>query len=97
MRDAKSGTLALQRIVGSRKTTKGCTVPTVEQIIARWRANAAAAGVMLTEEDIERLSDANGIGRVLQVEQHLARIPAWHVTPDFLDKRLADPEGGARG
>jgi hypothetical protein len=72
-------------------------MPTTDEIIARWRANAAAAGVRLTDEDIERLRGAAGLGRVLLVEEQLAAIDAWAATPDYLDRRLTEPDGGARG
>ena len=73
-------------------------MPTHDEIVARWRANAALAGVRLTDEDVARIAASSGtLERVAQVEAALARIDAWATTPDFLDKRLAEPEDDAHG
>jgi len=72
-------------------------VATLEDIVARWRVNAAAAGVRLSDADVERAKAAGLLERVAQNETLIARIDGWHATPDYLDKQLAEPEEVARG
>lgn len=55
-----------------------------DDVIQRWRSNANAAGVRLTDEDIERITSRGGIDRVLAVEEILARADARDVVPDYL-------------
>lgn len=55
-----------------------------EQMLARWRANAAAAGVRLTEEDIERILSRGLLDRVVRFEEIVEEAGANNVAPDYL-------------
>jgi hypothetical protein len=66
---------------------------TTDGVLQRWRANAAAAGVKLTDEDIERISARGFLERVLATEALIARANARNVVPDYLDLLAATSEG----
>lgn len=56
-----------------------------EELVRRWRANAAAAGVRLTDEDIARIDARGQVERVRIVEAIIQRANAREVVPDYLD------------
>ncbi|HEX5164363.1 MAG TPA: hypothetical protein VFV93_03115 [Thermomicrobiales bacterium] len=56
-----------------------------EELIRRWRANAAAAGVRLTDDDITRIEGRGAVARVRTVEAIVERTNAREVVPDYLD------------
>ena len=57
------------------------------EIIARWKANAQAAGVRLTDEDIERITAAGLPERLAHLERIIAEADANNLPPDFLADR----------
>ncbi len=69
-----------------------------EPLINRWRANAAAAGVTLTDEDIERIDSRGQLSRIRAVEEIIARADAREMVPDYLDILSTEPkaQAGAR-
>jgi hypothetical protein len=68
-----------------------------ETLIARWRANAAAAGVKLTDEDIARIDGRGQVERIRAVEAIVARANARDVTPDYLDMLSTESHSQAGG
>jgi hypothetical protein len=62
-----------------------------EDIIRRWRANAAAAGVRLTDEDIARIDGRGQVERIRSVEAIVKRVRAREVVPDYLDILSTEP------
>jgi hypothetical protein len=66
---------------------------TTADVLRRWRANADAAGVHLTDEDIARISARGLLERVVATEALLARVNAREVVPDYLDLLAAATEG----
>lgn len=63
-----------------------------ESLIDRWRANAAAAGVTLTDEDIERIDSRGQLARIRAVEAIIARADAREAVPDYLDILSTEPK-----
>jgi hypothetical protein len=55
-----------------------------DEILRRWQANAAAAGVRLTEEDVARIVERGLLDRVQQVEAIVERAGARETAPDYL-------------
>lgn len=68
-----------------------------EDLIRRWRANAAAAGVKLTGEDIARIDGRGQVERIRLVEAIIERANAREVTPDYLDMLSTEPRIQAGG
>jgi hypothetical protein len=70
-----------------------------DEIIRRWRLNAAAAGVRLSEEDIARIVGHRRIEHVRLVEAIVERCDAREVVPDYLDILATQPatQAGERG
>jgi len=68
-----------------------------EALIARWRANAAAAGVRLTDEDIARIDGRGQVERIRAVEAIVERANAREVTPDYLDMLTTETQAQAGG
>ena len=68
-----------------------------EDIIRRWRANAAAAGVTLTDEDIARIDGRGQVERIRAVEAIVERANAREVVPDYLDILSTEPRIQAGG
>jgi hypothetical protein len=66
-----------------------------EEVVRRWQANAAAAGVRLTDEDIERISSRGTIDRVLMVEHIIATMKAANTAPDYLHVLSVYTGGGS--
>lgn len=62
-----------------------------EALLRRWRANAEAAGVRLTDEDIARIDGRGQVGRIRLVEEIIARANAREVVPDYLDILSTEP------
>jgi hypothetical protein len=69
-------------------------VATVEEIVRRWRANAAASGVRLTDDDVVRLTERGFIERVAATEAMLARLTAAEIAPDYLHTLSVQTTGG---
>lgn len=67
-----------------------------EHLIRRWRANAAAAGVRLTDEDIARIDGRGQVERIGNVEAIVERANAREVVPDYLDMLSTEPRTQAR-
>lgn len=63
-----------------------------EDLIRRWRANAAAAGVRLSDEDITRIDGRGQVERIRLVEGIIARANAREVVPDYLDILSTEPK-----
>lgn len=57
---------------------------TGEDILRRWRANAASAGVPLSDDDIARIDDRGFLERVVAIDAMLERLNAAGVAPDYL-------------
>ena len=68
-----------------------------EELIRRWRANTAAAGVRLTDEDIARIDARGQVGRIRNVEAIIARANAREVVPDYLGMLSTEPATQAGG
>jgi hypothetical protein len=68
-----------------------------EELIKRWRANAAAAGVRLTDEDIARIDGRGQVERIRAVEAIIERANAREVVPDYLDMLATEPATQAGG
>jgi hypothetical protein len=68
-----------------------------EDLIRRWRANAAAAGVRLTDEDIARIDERGQVERIRTVEAIIQRANAREVVPDYLDMLSTEPRIQAGG
>lgn len=66
-----------------------------EDLIRRWRANAAAAGVSLTDADIERIDSRGQLERVRNVEAIVQRANAREIVPDYLDVLSTEPKAQA--
>ena len=62
-----------------------------EDLVRRWRANAAAAGVRLTDEDIARIDGRGQIERIRTVEAIVERSNARESVPDYLDILSTEP------
>ena len=58
---------------------------TVDELRARWKRNAEAAGVRLTDDDIARIDERGFLARVAAVEQMIEATNAVERTPDYLD------------
>ena len=67
-----------------------------EHLIRRWRANATAAGVRLTDEDIARIDGRGQVERIGNVEAIVERANAREVVPDYLDMLSTEPRTQAR-
>jgi hypothetical protein len=65
-----------------------------DDIVRRWRASADAAGVRLTDEDVERITARGGLDRVLAVEGILKRVDAREEVPDYLALLTGGPDHG---
>lgn len=63
-----------------------------EELIGRWRANAAAAGVSLTDDDIARIDGRGQVARIRAVEAIVQRANAREVVPDYLDILSTEPK-----
>lgn len=63
-----------------------------EGLIRRWRANATAAGVTLTDEDIARIDARGQVARIRTVEAIVQRAAAREVAPDYLDILSTEPK-----
>ncbi len=61
-------------------------------LIRRWRANADAARVTLTDEDIARIDGRGQVGRIRAVEAIVQRASAREVAPDYLDILSTEPK-----
>ena len=68
-----------------------------EDLVRRWRANAAAAGVRLTDEDIARMDGRGQVERIRVVEAIVERANAREVVPDYLDILSTEPRIQAGG
>ena len=68
-----------------------------EDLVRRWRANAAAAGVRLTDEDIARIDGRGQVERIRVVEAIVERANAREVVPDYLDILSTEPRIQAGG
>jgi hypothetical protein len=67
---------------------------TADEILGRWRANAASAGVPLSDEDIERIESRGFLARVAAIDALLARLDADEVAPDYLHMLSVQTGGG---
>lgn len=56
-----------------------------DQIRDRWKRNAAAAGVRLTDEDIARIDERGFLARVAAIEGMIESLDATETAPDYLD------------
>jgi hypothetical protein len=68
-----------------------------EDLVGRWRANAAAAGVRLSDEDIARIDGRGQVERIRVVEAIVERANAREVVPDYLDILSTEPRIQAGG
>jgi hypothetical protein len=68
-----------------------------EDLLGRWRANAAAAGVRLSDEDIARIDGRGQVERIRVVEAIVERAKAREVVPDYLDILSTEPRIQAGG
>ena len=68
-----------------------------EDLVRRWRANAAAAGVRLTDVDIARMDGRGQVERIRVVEAIVERANAREVVPDYLDILSTEPRIQAGG
>ena len=68
-----------------------------EDLIRRWQANAVAAGVRLTDEDIARMDGRGQVERIRIVEAIVERANAREVVPDYLDILSTEPRIQAGG
>jgi hypothetical protein len=68
-----------------------------EDLVRRWRANAAAAGVRLSDEDIARIDGRGQVERIRVVEVIVERANAREVVPDYLDILSTEPRIQAGG
>jgi hypothetical protein len=68
-----------------------------EDLVGRWRANAAAAGVRLSDEDIARIDGRGQVERIRVVEAIVERAKAREVVPDYLDILSTEPRIQAGG
>lgn len=55
-----------------------------EDLIRRWKANAAAAGIDLTDADIARIDGRGQVARIRSVEAIIERADARLMVPDYL-------------
>lgn len=62
-----------------------------DDLIRRWRANAAAAGVRLTDEDITRIDGRGQVERIRMVEAIIERANAREIVPDYLGILATEP------
>ena len=67
---------------------------TSEEILLRWRANAASAGVTLSDEDIARIEGRGFLERVAAIDALLMRLTAHDVAPDYLHVLSVQTGGG---
>jgi hypothetical protein len=58
------------------------------EIVARWKANAAAAGVVLTDEDIARISAGGFAERMAAFQRLVDELDANNLPPDHLADRV---------
>jgi hypothetical protein len=63
-----------------------------EELIRRWRANTAAAGVRLTDDDIARIDGRGAVARIRAVEAIIERANAREIVPDYLDILSTEPK-----
>jgi hypothetical protein len=68
-----------------------------EDLVRRWRANAAAAGIRLTDDDIARIDGRGQVERIRTVEAIIERANAREVVPDYLDILSTEPRIQAGG
>ena len=68
-----------------------------EELIRRWRVNAATAGLRLTDEDIARIDARGQVGRIRHVEAIIERANAREVVPDYLGVLSTEPATQAGG
>lgn len=54
-------------------------------MIERWRVATRAAGIQLSDEDIERTAERGFLSRALTVEEMIDRIVTGVEIPDYLD------------
>jgi hypothetical protein len=66
-------------------------------VLARWKANAAAAGVPLSDEDIERIQARGFLERTIAVEAMIERLAAGEDLPDYLQVLSANTGEGKHG
>jgi len=62
-----------------------------DDLIRRWKANANAAGIPLTDEDIARIDARGQVERIRTVEAIVQRANAREVVPDYLAILAAQP------
>jgi hypothetical protein len=55
-----------------------------DAIVRRWKANTAAVGIRLTDEDVARIVERGFVARIARVEQIIEEAGADHVVPDYL-------------
>ena len=69
-----------------------------EGLIRRWRANAAAAGIKLTDDDIARIDGRGQLERIRTVEAIIQRADVGEIVPDYLGILATQPraESGER-
>jgi len=63
-------------------------VSTTELVVARWRANAAAAGIELPDEVVARAVDGGTTAQVMAFEALLRRLSPGFTMPDELTHPL---------
>lgn len=71
---------------------KGMEMSADTELLRRWRSNAAAAGVTLTDEDIARIEARGQVQRVRSVEAIVQNANAREVVPDYLDILSTQPK-----
>ena len=69
-----------------------------EGLIRRWRANAAAVGIRLTDDDIARIDGRGQLERIRTVEAIIQRADVGEIVPDYLGILATQPsaESGER-
>jgi hypothetical protein len=72
-------------------------VVSTDAVLARWRANAAAAGVPLSDEDIDRIQARGFLERAIAVEAMIERLVVGEVLPDYLHVLSATTGEGKHG
>jgi len=70
-------------------------VATGDDILRRWRMNAASAGVPLSDDDIARIDARGFLERVAAIDAMLERLNAAGVAPDYL--RVLSVQAGSGG
>jgi hypothetical protein len=55
-----------------------------EAIVRRWKANTAAVGIRMTDNDVTRFIDRGFVSRIARVEQIIDEAGADNVVPDYL-------------